>query len=93
MAVQLLLAANILEQKPRFAVCIAGFAAQLAEFASLPPLAVASLHVSGTQDSSVPPEHHHALASQFLDPTILEHDKGHIVSSLRRRRGGLCIRG
>lgn len=42
-------------------------------------ISVPSLHVSGKADTEVPPHHQAELAACFANPTVFEHDKGHVA--------------
>ena len=42
-------------------------------------LDVSSLHLIGLKDTRVVPTKQRQLADRFVDATIMEHDKGHVV--------------
>ena len=67
-----------------FAILVGGFAS--ADPAHVPlyradALQVPSLHLIGLADNVVPPERSRALARSFHEPSMLEHDGGHVVPS------------
>jgi hypothetical protein len=65
-----------------FAVMVGGFKSDAAEPDDLftRPLRLPSVHVIGRNDGVVPPNESRRLAAQFLDPLVLEHSGGHVVS-------------
>jgi predicted esterase len=75
------------EQPLRFALAIlvGGFVSNDPAHASLyaahASYSVASLHLIGRSDRTVPPEASHALATRFRAPRIVEHDGGHVIAS------------
>jgi pimeloyl-ACP methyl ester carboxylesterase len=69
----------------RFAIMVGGFPsrdpAHAALFARAERYAIPSLHIVGREDTIVPPDASRALAARFRDPTILEHDGGHVIAA------------
>lgn len=53
---------------------------------ALPPLAAPSLHVLGRRDPAAPLSR--ALAASFVAPTVIEHERGHVIPRLAERDVG-----
>jgi predicted esterase len=77
-----------------FAMMVGGFMTAdpglLGLYASKESYALPSLHIIGRSDFIVPGEISKALAANFKDPLILEHDGGHVIAAtpeIRKRVG------
>lgn len=73
------------------AILIGGFVSNDPEHATLyANLSLPSLHVIGQADRIVPPEASLALAARFTEPTIFEHDGGHVIPKSEAARSVLA---
>jgi pimeloyl-ACP methyl ester carboxylesterase len=71
------------EMRPQFGIFISGFVPRDHEAAAslLAGVQVPTLHVIGGADSLVVPARSHALVSLCQDPTVVEHEGGHMIPS------------
>lgn len=53
------------------------------------PAGIASLHIAGSADTSVPLASSLALSQRFVDPQFIEHDQGHHIPSKALVVGGI----
>jgi hypothetical protein len=76
----------------RFGVMVGGFKSDAAHPVDLftHPLTIPSVHVIGNRDTIVAASESRLLASQFVDPLVLEHPGGHVIPGDPRVSGPIA---